>query len=135
MRLVASSYFTKKFLFSDFSLSNITYFFVRLQDQLRLWIKGITLKRSSLELMVYSQYVYLILLFLQNHTLSKFSSLMDIVAVDYPQRGKNRFELHYVLWSSYFSVPLSIKCFGGNNLSLSSVSSLFNSANWLEREI
>jgi NADH-quinone oxidoreductase subunit C len=71
---------------------------------------------------------------LKNHGSLRFRSLMDIWGVDYPNNS-SRFEVNYMLLSLYLNIRvvlrLSVEEFSG----VQSISSLFNSAGWLEREV
>ncbi len=58
---------------------------------------------------------------------------MDICVTDYPQR-ENRFELLYCFLSNTSNTRFFVKSFVNELGSVSSLCSIFNSANWLERE-
>lgn len=60
--------------------------------------------------------------------------LLDIFAVDYPSRV-NRFELTYVLLSVKKNERVYLRCNVAEFSALPSLSGIFNTANWLEREI
>ena len=60
--------------------------------------------------------------------------LLDITAVDYPQRAK-RFEIIYNLLSLKNHLRIRIKIFVNDNEIIPSISKLFKSANWYEREV
>lgn len=62
------------------------------------------------------------------------NALYDVYAVDYPSRLK-RFELAYCFLSIYGNFRVFLKGFIPDNLYVKSISSIFASANWLEREI
>lgn len=70
--------------------------------------------------------------FLKNHTNLQFKQLMDITAVDYPNKV-NRFELMYNFLSMSKNDRVILKSYVKN--SVTSLSSLYNSSIWLEREI
>ena len=63
-----------------------------------------------------------------------FNMLLDITAVDYPQRAK-RFEIIYNLLSLKNHLRIRIKIFVNDNEIIPSISKLFKSANWYEREV
>lgn len=63
-----------------------------------------------------------------------YFSLMDITAIDYLSRVK-RFELQYVLLSVLSNLRVVVKTAVSTNEVLDSISDLFPSAAWLEREI
>ncbi len=63
-----------------------------------------------------------------------FEMLLDITAVDYPQRTK-RFELVYNLLSIKNNLRIRIKIFLNDNQIVPSISKLYKSASWYEREV
>ena len=63
-----------------------------------------------------------------------FEMLLDITAVDYPQRSK-RFELVYNLLSLRNHLRLRVKIFLNDNEIVPSISKLYKSACWYEREV
>ena len=63
-----------------------------------------------------------------------FEMLLDITAVDYPQRSK-RFELVYNLLSIKNNLRIRVKIFLNDNDIVPSVSNLYKSACWYEREV
>ena len=63
-----------------------------------------------------------------------FEMLLDITAVDYPQRSK-RFELVYNLLSLKNHLRLRVKIFLNDNETVPSISKLYKSACWYEREV
>ena len=63
-----------------------------------------------------------------------FEMLLDITAVDYPQRSK-RFELVYILLSLKNHLRLRVKIFLNDNEIVPSISKLYKSAGWYEREV
>lgn len=66
-------------------------------------------------------------------TSGRFDFLMDVTAVDYPQRAK-RFDVVYHLYSSKTSRRLRVKAVVGENETIDSVTSVWKGADWFERE-
>ena len=64
----------------------------------------------------------------------KFNQLIDLTAVDYPNK-KKRFEMVYILLSVEFNFRIIIKFFINENESIDSITNLFPAANWYEREV
>ena len=64
----------------------------------------------------------------------KFNQLIDLTAVDYPNK-KNRFEMVYILLSVEFNFRIIIRFFINENESVDSITNLFPAANWYEREV
>jgi len=74
------------------------------------------------------------ILFLKTNEKCKFKQLIDITAVDYPQREK-RFKIVYLLLSHENNFRVIIKVDIEEKDSLPSIIKIFPSANWMEREI
>ena len=64
----------------------------------------------------------------------RFDCLIDLFAVDYPEKEK-RFEVNYLLFSSQSLQRLQVKVLLTENEGIDSVCSLWLGANWLEREV
>ncbi len=72
--------------------------------------------------------------FLKTHTAMKFSTLVDITAVDYPERA-TRFEIVYHLMSMYTNLRVRIKAPVADGQIIPSITEIHPSANWFEREV
>ena len=75
-----------------------------------------------------------VILFLKNNNETKFKQLIDITAVDYPE-NERRFKLIYLLLSHEFNSRIVINFYINENEIVKSLTSIFPSANWMEREI
>ena len=64
----------------------------------------------------------------------KFSQLIDITAVDYPE-NENRFEMVYIFLSITNNCRLIVKFCVDENTTIDSLTAIFPAANWYEREI
>ena len=73
-------------------------------------------------------------LFLKTNNETKFRQLIDITVVDYPERNQ-RFDLVYLFLSHEFNHRLVLKYFISENEVIPSITSIFPSANWMEREV
>ena len=71
---------------------------------------------------------------LKRHPELKFRQLVDILVVDYPNREK-RFEIIYLLLSHENNLRISIKAEAEENEKIQTLTNVFPSANWLEREV
>ena len=97
-------------------------------------VYSIQQSREELILNVPSCLIVPVLRFLRDSTNTQFKILCDICAVDYPKR-RVRFEIVYHLLSITFNIRLRV-CIRINEMTpLLSISSLFQGANWFEREI
>ena len=74
------------------------------------------------------------ILFLKTNQKCKFKQLIDITAVDYPQREK-RFKIVYLLLSHEKNLRIVINTHIDEKKTVSSITKIFPSANWMEREI
>ncbi len=73
------------------------------------------------------------LTFLRDDSNCLFKVLLDICGVDYPER-ENRFEVVYHLLSMRLNQRIRVKVECGESDIIPSVSGVFSSANWYERE-
>ena len=72
--------------------------------------------------------------FLKSNENCKFKQLIDIVGVDYPENEK-RFELIYLFLSHENNLRIKILIKFQVDRSISSLTKIFPSANWMEREV
>ena len=72
--------------------------------------------------------------FLKSNESCKFKQLIDIAGVDYPENEK-RFELVYLLLSHEYNTRIKILIKFQVNQTISSLTKIFPSANWMEREV
>tara|TARA_Y100001935_G_scaffold238609_1_gene225388 strand:- start:38 stop:652 length:615 start_codon:yes stop_codon:yes gene_type:complete len=97
-------------------------------------IYGSEIKYEELLLKTSASEIIEVIKFLKLDDRFKFTQLIDIAAIDYPNDEK-RFELVYLLLSieNNFRVKISIKF--ELNEKIPSIVKIFPSANWMEREI
>jgi len=74
------------------------------------------------------------ILFLKTNKKCKFKQLIDITAVDYPQREK-RFKIVYLLLSHENNLRIIINTSIDEKETVPSITKIFPSANWMEREV
>ena len=75
-----------------------------------------------------------VLLFLKTNNKTKFRQLIDITAVDYPE-NEQRSKLVYLLLSHETNSRVVVYYNVNENEIISSITSIFPSANWMEREV
>jgi len=75
-----------------------------------------------------------VVLFLKTNLNTKFGQLIDITAIDYPE-SKKRFKIVYLFLSHEKNQRLVLDLFIKENEFVSSLTSIFPSANWMEREV
>ena len=71
---------------------------------------------------------------IKNNDKLKFSQLLELTAVDYPDRAK-RFSLVYIFLSIEYNSRIILTTDIKENDTIDSITSLFSSANWYEREV
>jgi len=75
-----------------------------------------------------------VILFLKTNKDTKFKQLIDITAVDYPENLK-RFKMVYLFLSHQFNQRIIISSLINENEVVPSLTKIFPSANWMEREV
>lgn len=75
-----------------------------------------------------------ILFFLRDHEGCLFKILIDILVVDHPGKEK-RFSLIYCLLSTKYNVRIRVKVYIDELTSVSSITNIYKSSCWMEREI
>ncbi len=71
--------------------------------------------------------------FLKNNNKLKFNQLTEITAIDFPSR-ELRFDLVYLFLSFSLNLRIMLKISINENETVESITNLFKSANWYERE-
>lgn len=89
--------------------------------------------RGELTITVEAQSIVRVLSFLRDDVNFQFRQLMDVCGVDYPGREK-RFEVVYNLLSLTHNRRIRVKIMTDEHTPVPSVTGVFNSANWWERE-
>lgn len=74
------------------------------------------------------------LLFIKLNEFLRFDILVDICAVDY-YKNYNRFEITYIVLSILYNTRIFIKFYLNDLTTLESISDIFISATWWEREV
>ena len=75
-----------------------------------------------------------VITFLKTNNETKFRQLIEITAVDFPESEK-RFKLVYLLLSHENNIRLLVDFYIKENDIVSSLTPIFPSANWMEREV
>ena len=75
-----------------------------------------------------------VLLFLKTNSITKFRQLIEITAVDYPEK-EQRFRMIYLLLSHETNSRIVIDYYLKENKIIPSITNIFPSANWMEREV
>ena len=72
--------------------------------------------------------------FLKTNSETKFRQLIDITAVDYPEKTQ-RFKMVYLFLSHKFNQRIILSFFLNENEHVTSLTKIFPAANWMEREV
>jgi len=89
---------------------------------------------NELEVLICPEGVVPVLSFLRDHTNAQFKQLMDVTAVDWPSKPY-RFEVVYNLLSVQYNTRIRVKTYTDELTPIESVTHLFHSADWGEREV
>ena len=106
----------------------------KINSELTTNIKSSKIKHNQIYLNIESDSLLEVILFLKNNNEAKFKQLIDITAVDYPENEK-RFKLVYLFLSHEVNSRIIVDFFVNENEIVSSLTSIFPSANWMEREV
>mgnify|MGYP001280358988 FL=1 len=106
----------------------------KINSELTTKIKSSNIKHDQLYLNIDNEDLLKVILFLKTNNETKFRQLIDITAVDYPETDK-RFKLVYLLLSHEFNERILIDFFINENELVPTLTSIFPSANWMEREV
>ena len=115
-------------------MSNLADLEKKINSELATKIKFSEIKHNQLYLNIDCNDLIEVLVFLKNDTLTKFRQLVDITAVDYPEETE-RFKIVYLLLSHEFNNRIIINYSINENEVIPSITELFPSANWMEREV
>ena len=105
-----------------------------INSSLTTLIKSSYIKLNQLNLYFEIENIYEIIFFLKNNEKCKFKQLIDITTVDYPDREK-RFKMVYLLLSHENNNRIILNSDIMINSKVLSISNIFPSANWMEREV
>ena len=94
----------------------------------------VTMEHGALVMNVSRDHVVRVLAFLRDDPDMMFKQLVDISGVDYPDRAQ-RFEVVYQLLSFKYNQRLRVKVQTDENTPVPSVTTVFSSAGWFEREV
>ena len=92
--------------------------------------------RGDQTITIYKEAIIELFKFIRDDPELDFKFLMDLTAVDYLRRKENRFEMVYHFYSLTHNGRLRVKIpISEDDCSVDSVSSLWKTANWYEREV
>ena len=106
----------------------------KINSELTTKINDSNISHEQLYLNIDNEDLLDVILFLKINNDTKFKQLIDITSVDYPENSK-RFKMIYLLLSHQFNQRIVISCLINENEVVSSLTKIFPSSNWMEREV
>ena len=106
----------------------------KINSELGTKINTSEIKHNQIYLEIDSEDLIDVVLFVKTNKDTKFKQLIDITVVDYPERSK-RFKIVYLFLSHEFNQRMILSYDISENEVISSLTSIFPSANWMEREV
>ncbi len=114
----------------DFALKDLGEY---IAGQMPKDIIGMDVNLGELTVSVHAEGIARVLTFLRDDVNCRFKQLVDICGVDYPER-EPRFEVVYNLLSLTNNNRVRVKLETGEETPVPTVTAVFSSANWWERE-
>ncbi len=105
-----------------------------INSELPTKVKSSKINHNQIYLNIEEKDIIDVIMFLKNNNNTKFKQLIDITAADYPDNNK-RFKLVYLLLSHEYNQRLVINFNIKENEVVTSLTSIFPAANWMEREV
>jgi len=106
----------------------------KINSELTTKINSSKIKHNQIYLLIDSDDIIDVILFLKTNANTKFRQLIDITAVDFPER-EQRFKIVYLLLSHEFNTRVLIEFNISEGEKIPSLTKIFPSANWMEREV
>ena len=113
------------------SLSNLEK---KINSELTTKINSSKINHNQLEIQINKDSLLDVVIFLKKNNLTKFRQLIDITAVDYIG-SENRFKMIYLFLSHEYNLRINISFKINENEIVNSLTKIFPSANWMEREV
>jgi NADH-quinone oxidoreductase subunit C len=115
-------------------MKNLSNLEKKINSELTTKIKSTKINHEHICINIENENLLEVVLFLKNNNETKFKQLIDITAVDYPE-SERRFKLVYLFLSHEFNSRILIDFFINENEIVTSLTSIFPSSNWMEREV
>jgi len=106
----------------------------KINSELTTKINNTELKHNQIYIETDKDDLIEVVLFLKNNYDTKFRQLIDITVIDYPEENQ-RFHVVYLFLSHEFNQRLVLKYSIAENEVIPSLTNIFPSANWMEREV
>ena len=106
----------------------------KINSELTTKINSSRINHDQLEIQINKESLLDVLIFLKKNNSTKFRQLIDITAVDYIG-SENRFRMIYLLLSHEYNLRINITFSINEKEVVNSITKIFPSANWMEREV
>ena len=106
----------------------------KINSELTTKINSSRINHEQLEIQIDKESLLDVVIFLKKNNSTKFRQLIDITAVDYIG-SENRFKMIYLLLSHEYNLRINITFSINENEVVNSLTKIFPSANWMEREV
>ena len=106
----------------------------KINSELATKINKSSVKHNQIYVEIDKEDLIDVVLFLKTNKNIKFRQLIDITVVDYPEETQ-RFKIVYLFLSHEFNQRMILSYFINENEVISSLTPVFPSANWMEREV
>ena len=106
----------------------------KINSELTTKINSSRVKHNQIYLSIDSNDIIDVIFFMKTNENTKFRQLIDITAVDFPEK-EQRFRIVYLLLSHEFNTRVLIEFDISEGEKVPSLTKIFPSANWMEREV
>ena len=106
----------------------------KINSELNTKINSSSINHNILNINISKDTLVDVLAFLKTNSFSRFRQLIDITAVDFIGK-ENRFRMVYLLLSHEYNLRIKIYFDINENEFVNSITKIFPSANWMEREV
>ncbi len=106
----------------------------KINSELTTKINSSRISHDQLEIQINKDSLLDVVIFLKKDNSTKFRQLIDITAVDYIG-SENRFKMIYLFLSHEYNLRINITFNINENEIVNSLTKIFPSANWMEREV
>ena len=113
---------------------NLTDLEKKINSELNTKINSSSINHNILNINISKDTLVDVLAFLKTNSFSRFRQLIDITAVDFIGK-ENRFRMVYLLLSHEYNLRIKIYFDINENEFVNSITKIFPSANWMEREV
>ena len=115
-------------------MQNLTDLEKKINSELTTKIKKTEIRHEQLYSNIDNEDLIDVTLFIKSNVNTKFRQLIDITVVDYPENAQ-RFKVVYLFLSHEFNQRIILSYLISENEVISSLTSIYPAANWMEREV